>query len=84
VPVGPGDQLAVDEDLPRRCGVEARAHVQQGALAAARRPDQRDHLAVGDRQGHAFDGDDGTTLPRVGEALGDVAEFEARRHAPCF
>ena len=38
---------------------------------------------------HALDGDDDATLPRIGEALGDVAEFEPRAaghdvHPPDF
>src|SRR3546814_10566165 len=39
-------QFAVDMHLALRRRVEAGAHVQQGALAAARRADQRDDLAV--------------------------------------
>ena len=35
VPVGPCNQLAVDMDLARRRRIEARAHVQEGALATA-------------------------------------------------
>ncbi len=59
--IGPGDELAVDPDLPRRYRIEARAHVEQRALATARWPDQRHHLAVGDRQADALDGHDVTT-----------------------
>jgi len=53
--VAPGDALAIDE---RRAGArrhEARSDVEERALAAAARPDQRHHLAVADRKAHLAD-----------------------------
>jgi hypothetical protein len=47
------DDLAVDGDGAARDLLEARQHAQERGLAAARRPDQDDELAVLDVEAHA-------------------------------
>ena len=49
------DRLAVDENLAFRGPVEAGRQVEQGALAAAARPDQGDDLAILDVDADALD-----------------------------
>ena len=49
------DDLAVDADLAARRLLQARDHAQDGALAAARWPDQHQKLLVGDIEVDAVD-----------------------------
>ena len=66
--------LAVDGDLAAADLLQPGEHAQQRRLAAARRADQHDELAVGDVEADAVDDLD------LAEALLDVAE---RRRMPC-
>ena len=48
--------LAADDDLAPGRRLEARDHAQQRGLAAARRPEQREELVLGDVEGDIVDG----------------------------
>jgi len=83
VRVGAFDRLAVDEGgaLARR--IKAGADVEQRALTAAARADQRHHLGVADRQAHAGDRGDAAAC-RIGKAHRDVSVLETcRSRHPC-
>ncbi len=47
------DVDAIDQDPTVRRFFESAEHAQRRGLAAARRPQEGDELALGDRQGHA-------------------------------
>jgi hypothetical protein len=64
---------AVQHDAARGRRLEARQHAQQRALAAARRAQQREDLALGDVQADVVDG-----LVAV-EVLDDVLDLQERR-----
>src|SRR5215213_4983843 len=49
-------RLAVDEDVAAGPGDQPGDHVQDGALAAARRTQERDELAAPNVEGHLIDG----------------------------
>jgi hypothetical protein len=73
----PGDALAGDADLSGARQVQPRAHVEQGRLAAAAWPDERDHFALVDRQvhvAHRLDRRFGRAPRR--EDLADVPELD--------
>ena len=53
-----GDVAASDRDLSARHLLESGDRAQQRRLPAARRPDERDELAVADRERHIVDRDD--------------------------
>ena len=73
-------RLAVDEDLAGGRRGEVADDPQQGGLAAARRPDERDELAGPDRQVDAGQRLDGTSpLPARGEDLGDARDLDDGR-----
>ena len=67
---------AVDADRPRRHLFEPREHPQERRLAAPRRPDEDEELAVLDRQRDVVDRDD-----VAAEDLRDVVDLD-RRHVP--
>ena len=66
------------DDRARVGAIEAAEHVQQRALADARRADDRDHLAGLDREIQVAQ--HGQPRGADGVALGDAAGFE-KRHA---
>src|SRR5258706_46873 len=53
--VGPGAPFAVDQALAGRDRLEARAQLEQRALAAAARAEDRDELAGGDLEADVLD-----------------------------
>jgi hypothetical protein len=57
-----GDVLAVEHDAPRGRHVDAREHVEEGRLARAVRPDQRDDGAAHDREVDVVRGDEAAEL----------------------
>src|SRR5262249_10247634 len=61
--------LAVDDDLAVARSLEAGEHAQQRGLAAARRPEQGEELALPNLEVRVVDGDD-----RAAEALVNVAD----------
>ncbi len=71
---GLGRRHAVDDDLARRRLFEAGDQAQQGGLAAARRPEERDRLAVTD-----VEVDRCKRVERP-ERLRDAAHFDPGRH----
>ena len=74
----PRDVVAVDQDLALVRLLEAGDHPQRRRLAAARRPEHREELALGDVEVDAPNGGE------VAEALGDGAEGDAGRGpVPC-
>ena len=68
------DDRAVEADLAVARRIDAGEHEQRRRLAAARRPEDRDELAVVDAKVGRLDGDD------VAPALGDAVELD-HRHA---
>src|SRR6059036_609042 len=82
-----GQRDALDEDIARRQIVESREAIQQGRLAAAGRPHDRDHLASRDREVHSaerMDLDDPGVVHFVGvhspdDRLGRHATFSMSR-----
>ena len=71
----PRDRPPGDGDAPRARRGEADDHAQQRGLAAAGRADDRDELAVADREIHPVDGDD--RLLAVAEHLPHAVEDDA-------
>ena len=71
-----GDGPAVELDRTGRGRDEAAEHVEDGGLAAARRPDDRDEFRVVDLEGDVAHG--GDLPPSVAEGLREVADDEAR------
>ena len=67
----PGDVGAVDQDLALGRLLEAGDHPQRRRLAAAARAEQREELALADREAELVDGGE------VAEALGDLAQLDA-------
>src|SRR5690606_35886652 len=69
-PVGrdAGEVLPVEQDRTGGRMLEAGQHAQQRGLAAARRPEQREELALVDVERQVVDGGE------IAEPLGDVAE----------
>src|SRR2546425_3726014 len=65
----PGDLAAVDADLTGIRRDEAAENVEQGALAAAARADDRDELAVGDRHASEIEDLEGPAI--LGERLAE-------------
>jgi hypothetical protein len=72
-----GHVVTVDDDLPRRRLLQAGDHPQQGGLAAPRRSDHHDELAVGHREVDPGDRE----LVGAGVPLRDGPQLQ-RRHAP--
>ena len=66
------DGLPVDEDLPRVGGVSTRQGVHQRRLAGAVAPDETDHLARVQVDGHPVDG------VNAAEGDTDVAQLDER------
>ena len=64
----PRMSCAVEQDAARGRPLEAGEHPQQRGLAAARRPEQREELALVDVERQVVDGGE------VAEPLGDVLE----------
>ena len=61
----PTDVLAVDEDAPVRGLVEAEEEAEDGRLAAAGGPDERDLLPCGDREGEVAEDGAVRVVPKV-------------------
>ncbi len=79
-PVGrhAGQALPVQQHVALGRVLEAGHHAHHGGLAAARRPQQGEELALVDRQGNIVD------RGEVAEALGDAAELDERLGAGSF
>ena len=69
-------------DGPRGGPVDPGEQVQQRRLAAARAPDDRDELALGDVEAEVVDGDELAGCQRVG--LDDVADLDRVVHGGCL
>jgi hypothetical protein len=79
IEAGLADRLAVDRDGPGGDGGQVRDDAQQRALAAARRADERDELALSDGQVHVPERlDRGAILAAPVEALADAAQVDDR------
>src|SRR5262249_10927153 len=68
--VGVEHRLAGDLDRTGVGGFEAGQAAQNRGLAAARRPEQRERVALGDLERHAVDRDE------IAEALGQIADTD--------
>src|SRR5262249_26081833 len=68
--VGVEHRLAGDLDRTGGGGFEAGQAAQNRGLAAARRPEQRERVALGDLERHAVDRDE------IAEALGQIADTD--------
>jgi hypothetical protein len=71
-----GHVLPVDQDLPARGRLEPGQHAQERGLAAARGAEEREELALLDREAHVVNGQ------HVAEPLGDVADLDDGAHGP--
>ncbi|MCY1404116.1 hypothetical protein D9M71_193160 [compost metagenome] len=71
-----GDPFATYVDFALGGGIEAGAHVQQRALAAAGRADDGHDLATADAEVQTLHRDGGLSLALDREALGDTPEFD--------
>ena len=66
-----GEVVPVDEQASPVGHVERADEVQQGALAGARRPGERDQLARLDREGGVLERAHPAALERLADAVGD-------------
>src|SRR5690606_35585196 len=71
-----------EPDLAARRLLEAGDHPQQGGLAAAGGPEEREHRALLDLQAHVVDGHHHGTAVVTGELLAQPYEPEVDRHLP--
>src|SRR5262249_12556006 len=71
---GSRDRPAIEPDRALVDGHETAEHVQEGRLAAARRADDRQELAIGDAQSDPVEGAYRPRLPR--EFLADLLDIE--------
>jgi hypothetical protein len=76
MPVRRGDALAIHEGGALARPVQAGADVEQRALAAPARADQRHHLAVVEREADVANGSDPRPPGISREAHRDIAIFE--------
>jgi hypothetical protein len=74
-----GNGFATDANAPLELGRQAADDVEERRLSAARRPDDRDELALLDGERHAVDSEQGVVTAT--ETLDDVGDREERhRH----
>src|SRR5262249_54963335 len=77
---GRSDRRAVEAQLSGGRRLESTDDMQESALAAARRADERDEFVILDGQGQLVDGGDRLLTDRKG--LVEIGDFQQRHSAP--